>query len=104
MTRKEFMNEYGRFIDWESYHKYEEGEEREHYRKIITDQLFSGKMPQKWYQKYNEFTIKGQFNPKQAFFIFVEAYNQEPERGLQSLSQLEAPIRKARKLKKQGLI
>jgi len=104
MRREEFLYEFGNFINWESYHEHKEGEARERYRQLINNQLFAGKMPQKWYQKYNEFTIKGQFNPEQAFFIFVEAYNQDPDRGLYSLSQLKEPIRKARKLKKRGLI
>ena len=104
MTYREFLIKFDQFIDWESYARHEEGEARERYRQLINNQLFAGKMPQKWYQKYNEFTIKGQFNPEQAYFIFVEAYNQDPDRGLYSLSQLEGSIRKARKLKKRGLI
>lgn len=104
MTYEEFCKKFDGYIDIDGYLRDHENEARERYRQLITNQLFAGKMPQKWYQKYNQFTIKGEFDPEQAYFIFVEAYNQEPERGLISLLQLEGPIQKARKLKKRGLI
>lgn len=104
MTHEEFLEKFSGYIDYDGYLRNQENETRERYRQLINNQLFAGKMPQKWYQKYNEFTIMGEFNAEQAYLIFVEAYNQYPERGLTSLSQLEGPVRKARKLKKQGLI
>ena len=104
MTNEEFCKKFDGYIDIDGYLRDHENETRERYRQIIKNQLFAGEMPEKWYQKFNEFTIKGEFDPEQTFFIFVEAYNQDPESGLHSLSQLEGPIRKARKLKKQGLI
>ena len=104
MTREEIPKKFAGHIDVDGYLRDQENETREHYRQLINNQLFAGKMPQKWYQKYNEFTINCEFNAEQAYFIFIEAYNQGSEKGLYSLSQLKEPVRRARKLKKQGLI
>lgn len=104
MTYEQFCKKFDGYIDIDGYLRDHENETRERYRQLINNQLFAGKMSPKWYQKYNEFTLQGEFDPEQTFFIFVDAYNHDPEKGLYSLSQLDGSIRKARKLKKQDLI
>lgn len=68
--------------------------------KIIKSQLFSGSMPHRWEQKITDLTLEGEFTPKQVYFIFVDAYNTYPDRGLDSFAQLAKSIQKAKRVKK----